>query len=471
VRVEKMGLRGGWFGLLVSLALVGCKSDQEAQLDLPVEPIAAGAWFPLSVTDLCGAGGGKINFCSQESVVSVDAFSVAKPRIAEVLRMEELEEGIRDETAELVIIAKEAGSTTISVDSTFDDGSQRKVEAKVEVRKADRIAVSHHCYVSEVDDERLLPVDYELPLEVTLLAAGQELAGEHQRELLSGEGLERRPGRLQHNPYSWRTPAAGGTVKLSSPLFPKFGSSYTIYDLDEVAIERVARRYPGEELSFEQGVVFEVGLSVRGKRPCAFPPVRFEVSTPDVCIGPKDATSWLVTSLDTLFAVSALATGSCKLVVSVEGTDVQFEVEEELQLEPGSLPEADPCEGVVCEEPSECPMNTELARRECCATCVPVVDADRCEDQRAVWDPFYEAELAKANQCEKDADCSSVVLLGGCRRYCQVPLNTARIVDFMGTISEGYYTSCSGCRVDDQVGCTGVDGRAHCEDGLCKMGP
>lgn len=462
-------MRVGLIGIWVSVALVACSSDDEAQLSLPREPIAAGAWFPLNVADSC-SGGGKINFCSSESVTSVDAIVVTHPRVADVVHMDELEEGLRYEHAELVIVAKEPGGTAIKVDSTFDDGSQRQVETKIEVRKADRLEVSHGCAVQDADDRRLLPVDHELRLELELLAGEQSLVGEHRRELLAGDGLERQPGNLQRNPYRWRTPSHGGTAELSSPLFPKFSASFDVYERDEVELTSVERRYPGT-VSFNQNVLFEATLSVRGKRPCAFPPLRIETATPEVCIGPDGVESWLVESPQSAFGVRALEAGTCALTVAVDGTETRLAVEHELEIDAETLPEPNPCEDVVCNEPAECPANTELALRECCATCVPVPDAERCEEQRAVWDPLYEAELPKANQCDKDEDCSSVVLIAGCRRYCQVPLNTAAIVDFMAAISEDYYTSCPSCMVDQQVGCTGVDGRAHCDAGLCKMGP
>jgi hypothetical protein len=144
-------------GALCGLAAACTEYDDKASVNLPTEPIALGAYFPLTVSDAC-AGGGKISFCTGEELVSIDALSVQDPRIAALLRMEELDESLQIPYSELVIDAKAAGSTTVTIDTTFDDGSQRAIETAVEVARADRMELLHGCSVREPDDSDLFPV-------------------------------------------------------------------------------------------------------------------------------------------------------------------------------------------------------------------------------------------------------------------------------------------------------------------------
>lgn len=456
-------------GLTFAGLAVGC-SDDKASVNLaPGEAVAAGAFFPLNVSDSC-RGGGKINFCSSDTLVSIDAFSVADPRVARLLRMEELDEGLRAEFAELVVDAKQAGSTEASIDTTFDDGSQRKIEAKIVVKKADGMQLVHSCEVRESDDEDLFPVATEVPLTVELFAGTTLLKGEHQSSLLEGDGLQRQPGLLVANKYVWTAPSTGGATKLSSPLLSAFKATYRAYEPTELSIDSVERLY-ANSVRYNNFVAFEAKLTVGGKRPCSLPPLRLDVLTPEICEGPESAQSWLEEEPAYGISVRALASGTCQFNVSVEGTDTVLPVEVELEVTdvpPEPLP--DPCEGVVCEpEPTSCPAGSELSTRACCTSCEPVPDAERCEKERAPWDELYAAQLPQATACQADSDCSTVVLVGGCRRYCYVALHHDRTADFMNAISEDYYTSCPSCRVEQPGGCSGPS-RAYCEDGQCVMG-
>jgi hypothetical protein len=129
--------RFGWLSLPVLLA--ACR-EPGVSVNVPGEAVAVGALLPLSVSDDC-KGGGKLNFCSTDSLVSVDSFKVDDERVATLLRMEELNEGLRTGDA-LVIAAKAPGSTALTIKATFDDGLVRSFDGNVSVKRAERIYVA-----------------------------------------------------------------------------------------------------------------------------------------------------------------------------------------------------------------------------------------------------------------------------------------------------------------------------------------
>lgn len=458
-------LERSWVVLLWFVA--GCAlHDDEASVNLPQEPIAAGAFYPLDVSDAC-RGGGKANFCSSEAVVSVDSFTVDTPRIANLLRMEDLDAASRLDTAELVVDAKEPGTTSISIEATFDDDSQRKLEAELVVARADRLEISHSCSIDEPDDRELFPAGHEVALRLRLLHASQELKGELRESLLEGEGLRRESGHLIQNKYVWTAPAASEATRLSSPAFPKFAATYRSYALEDVAIEQVTRKHDGPT-RHKSFVALAAVVSVAGKRPCELPPFRLESLTPEICAGRDGEVSWIEDNPAYGVGVRGLASGMCELTVGIVGSDVSVPVELPLEVTDIPVTPVDPCQGVSCEPVSSCADGSELALRGCCATCVPVPNRMQCEEQRVAWDALYETELEAATSCNVDADCTYTVLSGGCRRYCFVPLNGYELVDFMNTISEDYYTGCPSCEVDSPAPC-GDGKQPFCDAGHCRL--
>lgn len=452
-----------WF-LLPGL-LLAC-SNPGVAVNVPGEAVAVGALLPLSVSDDC-RGGGKLSFCTTDSLVSVDSFKVDDERVATLLRMEELNEGLRTSDA-LVIAANAPGSTALSIEATFDDGSVRSFDGKVSVKKAQRIDVSHRCRVSEPDALDLFPVGAEVALSAELFAGTERLEGEHQNDLLEGAGITRRPGFLKANNYAW-TASQAGELTLTSPVFREFSASYRAYDLAAVSIDSVRRKYEGS-IRYKMFIAFDVELSVDGKRPCEVPPVTIEVLTPTICDGRDGVTTWVVDDPVHGFAVRALDSGTCELEVSVAGTETTFPIQTQIEATEVPIPVVDPCEGVVCETPAvSCDEGSELATQACCVACVPVPDAAECQVERAAWDELYESKLADATACNVDADCAPVVLVAGCRNYCYVALNTEKTAAFMNAISEKYHTSCPACMVDNVVTSCDGDGRTYCKSGSCSM--
>lgn len=453
----------GWLAL--PSLLVACLEPGVA-VNVPGDAVAVGALLPLNVSDDC-KGGGKFNFCTTDSLVSVDAFTVDDEHVATLLRMEELNEGLRTSDA-LVIAAKAPGSTALSIEATFDDGSVRTFDGKVSVKRADRMTLSHRCRASEPDDLDLFPVGAEVSLSVQLLAGTEELQGEHQKDLLEGAGITRRQGFLKANDYAWTVPEAGNFT-LNSPIFGDFAANYRGYDLASLSIASVRRKYEGAT-RYKAFIAFDAELSVDGKRPCEVPPVTIEVLTPTICDGRDGVATWVTDDPAYGLAVRALSSGTCEFTVSVAGTETTFPVQTEIEATDVPIPVVDPCEGISCEPaPVSCAEGSELAKLACCVECVPVPDAAECQVERVTWDELYESQLAGATACTVDADCAPVVLTTGCRNYCYVALSTEQTPAFMNAISEKYYTSCSACMVDNAVPPCGGDGRTYCKSGTCSM--
>jgi hypothetical protein len=452
---------------VVSLSL-GCEREPGASVSVPRDAaIAVGAYYPIRVSDDC-QGGGKLNFCTTEKVVSIDGWKVDDPGVADLLAMEDLDEALRVEGSQLVVDAKKAGKTSVTIDATFDDGSVRKVTTEIVVAKADHMELLHRCRMREPDAFDLFPTDAEVTLNLDLFKGTEALQGEYQSALLEGAGLERAAGHLTTNNYVWTAPSEAAAVKLSSPVFPKFSLTYQAYAPSELSVDLAERKSQGPH-TYQNFVGFDVRLTVDGKVPCEIPPLRLETQTPEVCDGPEGAVSWLEEEISGV-SVRAVGSGSCEFTISVDGGSSTLSVQADLEVTDVPVVIPDPCEGVKCEPVSSCPDGEELTDRECCTTCVPVPDAAQCELERASFDELYEPAFEAAVACEQDGDCGQVFLVGGCRRYCGIAVNAEQTVDFMNAISEDYYTSCPSCEVPDPATCPGVDPPV-CDAGRCRFGP
>jgi hypothetical protein len=450
------------------LLSLGCDNEPGAAVSVPRdEAIAVGAYFPIRVSDDC-TGGGKINFCTTEQVVSIDGWKVDDPAVADLIRMEELDEALRIDGSQLVIDAKKAGETSVTIDATFDDGSARKVTADIKVAKADNMRLTHPCSLRDPDAFELFPTDSDVSINLDLFKGTQALQGEYQSALLEGEGLARQTGSLKTNNYLWTAPSEAGTVTLSSPAFSKFKPTFRVYAASELSVDSAERRSQGPH-RYQNFVGFDVTLTVSGEVPCKAPPLVLETQTPEVCDGPEGALSWLEEDFSSV-SVRAVDSGSCEFTIGVEGGSSTLSVQADLVVTGVPVVIPDPCESVTCEPVSSCPDGEELADRECCPTCVPVPDAQQCEHERASFDELYQPAFEAAVGCERDSDCVTTVLVGGCRRYCAVTVNTLHITDFMNTISEDYYTSCPSCQVTDPASCPGTTPQV-CRAGRCAYEP
>lgn len=454
----------GFVWLALAVHLTGCDDHDEVGLSLTKDPIAAGAYLPLNVSDGCRSGG-KINFCTSEAVVSIDTIDVADPSVVAILRMEELTEAQQVTAGQLVIDAKHAGTTSVTIESTFDDGTKRTATEDVTVADIDLVRLFHACSVKAPEDEQAIPVGRSVPMWAKVFHGETELRGEYQDTLLEGEGLASKFGGLTSNSFVF-TAAEAGTAEITSPVAAAFSKTLRSFTPDEATIGAVELQHEAET-SYLDFIGFDVDVKVDGRRPCFYPPLRVETQTPEICDGKAGATSWVEDSPGYGISLRALHSGTCKFTLAIEGNDQQpYVIETPLKVTDEPAP--DPCESVTCEPVTSCEAGHELVHHDCCNFCEPQANPALCETQRQSFDELFEPQLEQANACTVDRDCMSVVLIGGCRRYCFVATNQERTADFMNAISEPYYTSCSSCQAGVPADCEG-DGRAICQEGHCTL--
>lgn len=305
------------FALLGPLA--GCSSDHEATPPpAPTEPVARGAYALVNVTDDCTLGS-KLSFCTSEAPTSIDIITVADPSVASIMRMEELTQAEQVPDAQLVIDAQLAGTTSVTIESTFNDGSHRTAQGEVVVQDIDGLRLWHECGVDEAQNSLAIPVGRTLQMWTKLLHGETALRGEYQGTLLEGEGLKPRFGNLRSNSFLF-TSAAAGTTELTSPLVSSFSQKYRSYTPSEATIAAVELK-PTAEASYHDTVGFSMDIRVDGARPCYYPPLRIETQTPEVCDGEAEATSWVDDHPGSGASVRAVRSGTCKFTLAIEGND------------------------------------------------------------------------------------------------------------------------------------------------------
>lgn len=101
------------------------------------------------------------------------------------------------------------------------------------------------------------------------------------------------------------------------------------YSPDSVEVGALTLRIPAPEgLTLGQVTPLDIALTVRGSKPCAYPPLSVTTLSPDVCLGPGDESSWSEIAAGVV-RIRPIAAGVCRLTVgatgAAQGTDVQIE--------------------------------------------------------------------------------------------------------------------------------------------------
>jgi len=110
----------------------------------PTGELAVGAFADLCVQDACG-GGGKINFCSTESVVAVTSLTVVDPRVLRLVPAAEVPAGFQSGLTHIVVQGMSLGKTTVDVEARFNDGSTRATSATITVARIEDMRIKPHC--------------------------------------------------------------------------------------------------------------------------------------------------------------------------------------------------------------------------------------------------------------------------------------------------------------------------------------
>jgi hypothetical protein len=304
--------------LCFAVALPDCRSDDEASLQGARQgvPLAVGAYQRLSAGDAC-RGGGKINFCSTERLVTLDALVSFSPEIAEVVPAEAFP-GSAATGATHYVLGVAPGKAKLHFSGTFDDGSVRSADLEVEVRKADRAVASSNCHGVETSTLVTRPGG-ALFFEVKLFSGATELAGWHPDAVVPGAGLVRSTAFDSANHFTWTAPTEPASVDLRSGLVPQRLAALQAYGAADVT-DIVVGSPNGTSLVFwsSGSTRIDATTKVRGVEPCDVAPVIFKTETPGVCTGPGGAETWPAEDEYGGF-VDLVAEGTCRISASMDG--------------------------------------------------------------------------------------------------------------------------------------------------------
>lgn len=306
--------------------LVGACQNDGAHLNISGEPMAVDSYLPFEVIDSC-SGGGKINFCTTEQLVTLDSFAVEDPLVAEIIPAANVPPGLLSSTVTRAIHGLAPGKTTVRATATFDDGSVREATAKLDVAAISRATLETSCEPG-AERENVLPPDQLASFTVYFFAGAVRLVGQLDRPIdydMSLAMLMRGfPSTFSH-PFFWRTPATPLRLKVTSRLDPRFSSVLDVYGPERVTqVEVAGLSGPPPYFISSFGGAFLLGAKVKvdGKRPCgSHALVAATTLTPAICTGPPDVagqTSWTSATADRI-SFSPVAEGTCRLSLGVVG--------------------------------------------------------------------------------------------------------------------------------------------------------
>jgi hypothetical protein len=210
------------------------------------------------------------------------------------------------------------GFATLHFRGTFDDGSVRSDDLKVEVRKADRGVVVTSCNGSESTEVITIPSG-SAHFRVKLFGRSVELAGVHPEVLTPTEGVVAGTYFGIPNTFTWTAPPEPAVVELRSGILPGRIGILRAHAPSEVS-DIVVRSVNGSSLSGTSPgkARIEAKTKVRGVEPCDVLPVTFRTETPEVCAGPDGAITWLGEDEYGGF-VDLKAEGVCRVSASADG--------------------------------------------------------------------------------------------------------------------------------------------------------
>jgi hypothetical protein len=303
---------------LVVATVAGCTgSDEDAALQGPVNaPLAVGAYHGLSVSDAC-AGGGKLNFCSTERLVSVDSLVSRDPSIAEIVLPADVPREISEDP--YFVRGVGPGTAVLEFSATFDDGTTRTGTLDLEVRRANAAHIVAGCGIDESDVVLAMPGETR-SFEVRLFDGRTVLSGWHPDALESVAGVT--PWYLsdESNHFEWTAPTQPVRIGVTSPVVGRSAGTLRAFAPSEVT-DVVVTSPNSAPLATSIGEAFYVDtkMTVDGVTVCNSQPGFLRTETPAVCSGPSGSQIWAAESHSRGSAV-VNAEGICRLRASADGT-------------------------------------------------------------------------------------------------------------------------------------------------------
>ncbi|WP_437318581.1 hypothetical protein [Sorangium sp. So ce385] len=299
----------------------GCTSDEEARLQGPQNPIAEQSFASLWLVDGC-VGGGKVNFCSTETVEEVLELAIDDPSVLRFAEEEEVPKGLLSDMTHPVVQGLAAGSANVRVRARFSD-AERVAELKVEVVEVDAVALPPRC--AEAEAPLRVPPGKTLTFDVVPHGGGKPLDGVLPG-LVRGEGVP--CSGIDYSSRmacSWTAPVEGGSVELVSDVLPGFRGRLQSYGANDVVAvhaftERVGTRAlgPGTRVGPGWTVILPTATALKEGVPCESLPVRAVTATPSICTGPDGELDWDASDHREV-SIKILKTGTCKLQLGAAG--------------------------------------------------------------------------------------------------------------------------------------------------------
>ena len=280
--------------------------------------LAVGAYHSVGFGDAC-SGGGKINFCSTETVTAILELRSEDPSTVELLP------ATSHPRADLArhsyyILGKKVGQASLTFKGSFNDGSVRTASVVVQVKAPDFARLAYGCGGADTTN-LLLNLGSTDQFEVELLSGTEKLAG-WLPGAVAGDGLTDVSGDSDATYYAWQAPAAAVVQNLQPGVVRKVAGTMTAFGPAQVTAIDLVSRNEGSPAAYSTGGSFYVDTQVRVKdqAPCQSLPVELHSSTLSICSGLAGETVWIGDTYGG--AATVYAEGNCVLGASMPGGPV-----------------------------------------------------------------------------------------------------------------------------------------------------
>jgi hypothetical protein len=304
--------------LAVATFALGCdRLGAVARLQVTSEPLALGCYSQARIVDA--------SLTSTASNAGVTSAKSSNPSVAQLEAVADLPASFpTGRTADRVYLkALAPGTTTVSVDADFDDGTKRSASASVGVRSVDALSIQPVCDETVALPLRV-PAGTTAVFDAVPMSGGQKLAG-YCPGAISG-------AQIGCSPYvmdivtdtvrcQWAAPAAGGSADISSTLGPTSSARLETYGPADVTSVTALTSSGTRTIAAagQGGGTFTAYVSLAGGRPCRSTAIQVKTLTPTVCTGPAGATTWTTTDEPRTVSYTSLAEGECQMGLGAAG--------------------------------------------------------------------------------------------------------------------------------------------------------
>lgn len=277
--------------MLVAGSLAAC-DNKGAYVGGVNGTLAVGAYHTLAYGDAC-SGGGKLNFCTSETITEILDLRSEDPTVLEIVPGTSHPRAGQAKRP-FYALGKKPGQASLTFKARFDDGSVRADSAQVMVKSADLAKLVYACR-GEDRNEVLASVGSVQDFEVHLYAGGERLTG-WLPDAIAADGVTDVFADMDVNRYSWQAPSVPATQTLRAGAVSRVTGKLTAFGPAQVSSIDIVSRNAGSPAAFAatgQRFYVDTQIRVNGQVPCENTPVELHALTPAVCAGPAGALAWM----------------------------------------------------------------------------------------------------------------------------------------------------------------------------------